>query len=62
MSVFADTSGVYALLVGSEDGHAGLVLAYRGLVAQQRPLRTTSYVVVETVALLQHRVGLGSGA
>ena len=58
MSVFADTSGLFALLVGSEDGHAGVVRAFRGVVLQQRPLRTTSYVVVETVALLQRRVGL----
>ena len=58
MSVFADTSGLYALLVGSEDGHAGVVRAFRAVVSQERPLRTTSYVLVETVALLQHRVGL----
>lgn len=58
MSVFADTSGLYALLVGSDDDHAGVVRAFRGVVARQRPLRTTSYVAVETVALLQHRIGL----
>ncbi len=58
MSVFADTSGLYALLVGSDDDHSGVVGAFRSVVSQQRPLRTTSYVVVETVALLQHRVGL----
>ena len=58
MSVFADTSGLYALLVGSEDGHDSVVRAFRGVVSQRRPLRTTSYVAVETVALLQHRVGL----
>ena len=51
MSVFADTSGLYALLVGSEDGHADVVRALRGVVLQQRPLCTTSYVVIETVAL-----------
>ncbi len=58
MSIFADTSGLYALLVGSEEGHAGLVRAFRSAVASDRPLRTTSYVIIETVALLQHRVGL----
>ncbi len=58
MSVFVDTSGLYALLVGSEDGHASMVRAFRGVVEQQRALRTTSYVLIETVALLQHRVGL----
>ena len=58
MSVFVDTSGFYALLVGSEDGHADVVGAFRDVVARERPLRTTSYVLAETVALLQHRIGL----
>ena len=58
MSVFADTSGLYALLVGSEDGHADLVQAFRNVLAGNRPLRTTSYVLIETIALLQSRVGL----
>ena len=58
MSVFADTSALYALLVGSEDGHADLVQAFRNVLAGNRPLRTTSYVLIETIALLQSRVGL----
>lgn len=58
MSAFADTSGLYALLVGSEEGHTGVVQAFRSVVAKERPLWTTSYVLVETVALLQHRVGV----
>ncbi len=58
MSVFADTSGLYALLVGSEDGHADVVRAFRDIIDREERLRTTSYVVVETVALLQHRIGL----
>ena len=60
MSVFADTSGLYALLVGSEDGHAGLVRAFQDVLTGNRPLRTTSYVLIETIALLQNRVGLGA--
>ena len=35
-----------------------MVRAFRGVVERERPLWTTSYVVVETVALLQHRIGL----
>ena len=58
MSVFADTSGLYALLVGSEDGHTELVRAFRNVLSSDRPLRTTSYVLVETIALLQSRIGL----
>ena len=58
MSAFADTSGLYALLVGSEDGHAGLVRAFQNILTRDRPLWTTSYVLIETIALLQNRVGL----
>ena len=58
MSVFADTSGLYALLVGSEEGHAALVQAFRDVLTVNRPLWTTSYVLIETIALLQNRVGL----
>ena len=58
MSVFVDTSGLYALLVGSETSHIHVVRAFRDLVARERPLRTTSYVAAETVALLQQRIGL----
>ena len=42
MSVFADTSGLYALLIGSEEGHADLVEAFRHVLTGNRPLRTTS--------------------
>ena len=35
-----------------------MVRAFRGLVDGGRDLWTTSYVIVETVALLQHRIGV----
>lgn len=58
MSVFADTSGLYALLVRTEAGHDETVQAFKALAEEGRPVLTTSYVIVETVALLQHRIGL----
>ena len=58
MSIFADTSGLYALLFESEESHADVVRVFRGILAGGRPLWTTSYVLVETTALLQSRVGL----
>lgn len=42
----------------TEARHAEVVRAFRGLVEGGRDLWTTSYVVVETAALLQHRLGL----
>ncbi|MGH7322705.1 MAG: type II toxin-antitoxin system VapC family toxin [Candidatus Rokuibacteriota bacterium] len=53
-----DTSGLYALLVKTEERHADVVREFRGLLEGGRTLWTTSYVIVEMVALLQHRIGL----
>jgi predicted nucleic acid-binding protein len=58
VSVFADTSALYALLVATEEGHAEVARAFGRLLARRQPLHTTSYVIVETIALLQHRLGL----
>ncbi len=60
MSVFADTSGLYALLVRTEERHTEVLRAFRNFLDTGRPLRTTSYIIVETVALLQHRFGLSA--
>jgi predicted nucleic acid-binding protein len=58
MSVFADTSALYTLMVRTEQGHAETMRTFRTLLESARPLVTTNYVVVETMALLQHRIGL----
>jgi predicted nucleic acid-binding protein len=58
VSVFADTSALYALLVRSEPRHSAASAAFTALLQANRPIWTTSFVVVETVALLQHRIGL----
>ena len=58
MSVFADTSGLYALLFESEESYAGVVRVFRDTLTGDRPLWTMSYVLVEMIALLQNRVGL----
>lgn len=58
MSVFVDTSALYALLVSTEERHAAVRAAFERLLRTAEPLETTSYVLVETSALLQHRIGL----
>ena len=60
MSVFADTSALYALLVRTETSHERVRAAFAKLLEQARPLRTTSFVLIETLALLQHRIGLAA--
>lgn len=60
MSVFVDTSALYALLVATEDGHAAIVAALERILRARRPLLTTNYVLLETAALLQRRFGLAA--
>ena len=58
MSAFADTSGLYALLVRADQNHVIVEQAFRRHLQSGRTLWTTSYVLVETAALLQSRIGL----
>ena len=60
MSAFVDTSAFYALLVSTDDAHHPVRVAVERLLDQRRPLWTTSFVIVETMALLQHRVGVAA--
>ena len=60
MSLFVDTSALYALLVRSERGHGPVFEAFRAAVEGADPLLATSYVLVEAAALLQHRIGLAA--
>lgn len=56
MKVFVDTSAFYALASLADEFHRDAVSIYKRLLQQCR-LVTTSYVIVETVALLQSRGG-----
>ena len=58
MSVFGDTSAFYPLLVRTEADHGLVRAAFARLLESARPIWTTSFVLVETMALLQHRIGL----
>jgi len=55
--VFADTSGFLALLMESDRQHARAQRTFRTLGERESPLATTSYVLAETYALLDRRVG-----
>ena len=60
MTAFVDTSALYALLVGTEAAHETVHREFGRLAATPGNLLTTSYVLVETTALLQHRIGLAA--
>ena len=56
--VFVDTSALYALLVESDGKHRAARSAAQSLHRQDARLVTSSFVVVETISLLQARLGL----
>jgi len=58
--VFVDTSALLALLVAGDDFHAAARRAFGVLKNRQATLMTTSYVLVETYALCERRLGLQS--
>ena len=58
MSVFADTSALYAAIVRTEEHHPNCLKLFKDLLESNREIRTTNYVILETATLLQHRIGL----
>ncbi len=56
MSVFVDTSALYALLDRDDTQHPRALTTFAGLLKNEE-LVTHSYVIVETVALTQRRLG-----
>jgi predicted nucleic acid-binding protein len=59
LSVFVDTSGFLAVLDTGESNHRYAAEAWLGLLREDALLITTNYVVVETIALLHQRFGVG---
>jgi predicted nucleic acid-binding protein len=60
VSVFVDTSALLAVLDEDDAGHKTMKTAWTRAVQDVDGLLTTNYVVLETVALVQRRLGLGA--
>jgi len=56
-AVFVDTSAIFGLLVPTDATHGRARRAFHHLQASDTRLVTTSYVLVETYALLARRMG-----
>ena len=56
MIVFADTSALYALLVRDDTMHEGANANFQHLMEKNARMITSSYVLLETLTLLQRRV------
>ena len=57
-AVYIDTSAFYALMDRSDRHHDQAGHIWPDLVENEKSLHTSNYVVVETTALLQNRLGL----
>jgi len=58
MNVFIDTSAFYALLDRDDDNHQRARTMWSEFLAREHHLVTSNYVLVETFALLQSRLGI----
>ena len=58
MNVFADTSGLFALLVSNDYMHIRARENFAYFAGHSVKLVTSSFVLVETIALLQRRIGI----
>lgn len=53
-----DTSAFYAVLDADDEEHPAARQAWQHLIEKGHPLPTSNYVLVETLALLQSRLGM----
>ncbi len=60
--VFVDTSALYALLDADDRFHHAAAAAFSHLSPDKTLMLTSSYVILETLALLQTRLGLSAVA
>ena len=60
MSVFVDTSALYAVVDAGDAQHEQAAAEWERLLVSGRILRTTSYVLLETTALVLHRLGMAA--
>jgi predicted nucleic acid-binding protein len=57
VAVFVDTSAIFAFLDADDDRHAAAVEIWGRLALRSEQLVTQSYIVVESSALIQRRLG-----
>ena len=56
--ILTDTSALYAVLDRDDDNHPAAAATWNSLLQTDTPLLVTNYLVVETMAVVQHRLGM----
>jgi predicted nucleic acid-binding protein len=56
--IFVDTSALYAILDRDDENHGPARNTWERLLRSSQPLLTHNYVLVETAALVQNRLGM----
>jgi uncharacterized protein len=60
--ILIDTSAIYALASRSDPNHAVARRKFSAILTSEVSIATHNYVLVEALALLQHRLGLAAAA
>ena len=58
MTAFIDTSALYAVLDADDRQHSSAKQIWKALLNEGTPLVTSNYVIIETTALIQNRLGM----
>jgi len=58
MTIFVDTSALLALLDADDRNHTIAKQAWEEMVRNEESLKCTNYILIETFALVQHRLGM----
>ena len=58
MTIFVDTSAIYALMDADDRNHLRAAAAWAEWLQQPIQFVTTNYVLLESFALIQHRLGI----
>jgi predicted nucleic acid-binding protein len=58
MTIFVDTSALYAVLCQDDANYVAAAQYWKQVLLSEESLVCTNYVLIETIALLQHRLGM----
>ncbi len=58
MTIFVDTSALLALLDADDRNHSIAKQTWEEMVRKEESLKCTNYILIETFALVQHRLGM----